>query len=412
MISTNPQINADFIFYLLDQNNKINEKMQGNIRTKQKCPTCQGAFTHFDKLGLICTQHRTIPTRYFVDIHYNGERVKLYSDKSGRVLDSYGIAAETLEHIRYEIRNHQFDPSKYVKADLNQYLFEKVIDKWINEKKEEADKGQLSHSYILPLKGMVKNYFLPFFNHRDIREIRTIDIKEFYRQLPHKLKPKTHRNIIHALENLFNTLIADELIDKKPIFPTVSVPDAETKWCRREVQDNILNAIPEKHRAIFFFLTRQGVRPGEVVALKWEDIDFAHGILIVKRTMSNRTIMERTKTKKIRPRLLHSDIMEILCSIPRGLPHIYLFINPNTGRPYMTDTLQRLWKIACQKVGEEISLYQATRHSVASMAASSGVSIHIIKEVMGHTDIRTTLRYAHVDVQSQAQVFEAQKHHL
>ncbi len=51
---------------------------------------------------------------------------------------------------------------------------------------------------------------------------------------------------------------------------------------------------------------------------------------------------------------------------------------------------------------------QATRHSVASMAASSGVSIAIIKEVLGHTNIRTTQKYSHVDVLSQSQVFAVQ----
>jgi site-specific recombinase XerD len=92
----------------------------------------------------------------------------------------------------------------------------------------------------------------------------------------------------------------------------------------------------------------------------------------------------------------------------RGLPNVYLFINPNSGKPYLTDSLQRLWKGACKAVDADIELYQATRHSVASMAASSGVSIAIIKEVLGHTDIRTTQKYSHVDVLSQSQVFAAQ----
>jgi site-specific recombinase XerD len=97
-----------------------------------------------------------------------------------------------------------------------------------------------------------------------------------------------------------------------------------------------------------------------------------------------------------------------LRSVPRGLPNVYLFINPNSGKPYLTDSLQRLWKEACKTVCADIELYQATRHSVASMAASSGVSIAIIKEVLGHTDIRTTQKYSHVDVLSQSQVFAAQ----
>ena len=59
-------------------------------------------------------------------------------------------------------------------------------------------------------------------------------------------------------------------------------------------------------------------------------------------------------------------------------------------------------------MGADIELYQATRHSAAFMAASSGVFIAIIKEVLGHTDIRTTQKYSHVDVLSQSQVFAAQ----
>lgn len=46
---------------------------------------------------------------------------------------------------------------------------------------------------------------------------------------------------------------------------------------------------------------------------------------------------------------------------------------------------------------------------MTSMAASSGVSIAIIKEVLGHTDIRTTQKYSHVNVLSQSQVFAAQR---
>ena len=91
-----------------------------------------------------------------------------------------------------------------------------------------------------------------------------------------------------------------------------------------------------------------------------------------------------------------------------NFPEIYLFINPNSGKSYLTDTLQRLWKEATKAVGVDIELYQATRHSVASMAASIGVSIAIIKEVLGHTDIRTTQKYSHVNVLSQSQVFAAQ----
>lgn len=65
--------------------------------------------------------------------------------------------------------------------------------------------------------------------------------------------------------------------------------------------------------------------------MKWEVIDLQTGILTVKRTVSRRKIREKTKTKKVRPRLLNPDILDVLKSVPRGLPHTYLFTNPNNG---------------------------------------------------------------------------------
>lgn len=54
------------------------------------------------------------------------------------------------------------------------------------------------------------------------------------------------------------------------------------------------------------------------------------------------------------------------------------------------------------------SSYKSTFHSVASMTPSSRVSIAIIKAVLGHTNIRTTQKYSHINVLSQSQVFAAQ----
>ena len=67
-----------------------------------------------------------------------------------------------------------------------------------------------------------------------------------------------------------------------------------------------------------------------------------------------------------------------------------------------------MMKEASKTIEVDKELYPSTRHSVASMAASSGVSIAVTKEVLGHTDIRTTQKYSHIDVISQSQFFAAQ----
>src|SRR5512135_2716268 len=112
--------NMEAISYLLSQGDE--EKMPGTIRTKEKCPTCNKPFEYL-KAGFICKEHRTVPQRFFIDVYY-GKQIKIYSHKNGLVLSSYDLALETLKHIQYEIRNKTFDPSRYIKGDINKYLFE------------------------------------------------------------------------------------------------------------------------------------------------------------------------------------------------------------------------------------------------------------------------------------------------
>ena len=385
--------------------------MVGKIRVKEKCPVCQKSFAQIPKLGYFCLDHKTTPKRFYLDLFWNGERIRIFSDKQGQVLDSFQRALNLQAKINYEIDNHLFDPSRYIATDQQRFVFDNLIEKWISNKEQETQKGALAFSYVDKIKIYNRKYILPQFKGKDVRDLRTFDIKEFSRCLPQRLSPKYTKNILDALKNFFNTLVEDEVIEKKPVFPSIMVPEKPTIWCERETQDKILNAIPEKHRPIFFFLTRQGLRPAEAAVVKWSDIDLANGTITPQRTLSNRKVIERTKGKTIRTRLLHPTVLAILRAIPRGLPGVFLFINPNNKKPYQNYTLERIWKEVCEKVGVNIGLYQATRHSVASMAASSGVSINIIKEVLGHTDIRTTMRYAHLDVLAQNQVFAAQNRH-
>jgi len=405
----NPTLTTpDDLRYLVSILQMEGRKMKGKIRIKERCPVCHKDFIHVEKLGYLCPEHKTTPKRFFIDLSWTGKRFKIYTDKTGMVLDSYQRASRLQDKIQGEIDAHIFDPSRYSIEDQKDFLFETSMDKWLSEKESQAEKGILASSYVDKLKIYKEKYTLSFFKGKDIRDIRTVDIKEFYRQLPERLAPKYVKNILNALENFFNSLMEDEVIEKKPTFPKITIPEPVTHWCGRESQDKILGAIPEKHRPIFFFLTRQGLRPAEAAAVKWGDIDLSSGIITIQRTFSNRQIVERTKTKKVRPRLLHPEVLEILKSVPRGLPNLFVFLNPQNRKPYQNYTLERIWNKACESAETQIGLYEATRHSVASMAASAGVSINIIKEVLGHTDIRTTQRYSHVDVLAQGKVFEAQ----
>ncbi len=80
--------------------------MKGTIRPisrQRKCPKCKASFKHILKLGYACPDCYTAPTRFFIDLYWNGQRPGIYSDKLGQPLDSYQRAMNLLARIQGEM---------------------------------------------------------------------------------------------------------------------------------------------------------------------------------------------------------------------------------------------------------------------------------------------------------------------
>lgn len=398
--------NADLVSILLSRTEtERGTEMKGTIRTKEKCPVCKKLFVHFPKLGLICRQDKTEPKKFYVDLYHSGKHIKIYSHKSGRTLDSYQIALETLEHIHYEIRNHTFDPTFYIKMELEKFYFSNIAEKWLEEKNKDVAQGLRSFAYVKELIAYNDRYFIPFFGNRDIREIRRYHIDDFKASLPDHLAPKTIKNIFIALKNLFNAAHRKELIDRIPSFPTITVPEyAGWKWIDAETQIKILSALPDSDRPIFVFLFLHGCRPGEARALKLKDIDLIPKMIRIRRTFSLNELRDTTKQKRQNIIPLHPEFMPYIEDVLRSsLPEAFLFVNKRTGKPYNDETLRKIWHRALKSAGLQDSglrLYDASRHSFASQLINANVPLNVVSKLLGHSSVKMTQRYAHESVET------------
>ncbi|MBI3353057.1 MAG: tyrosine-type recombinase/integrase [Nitrospirae bacterium] len=378
-----------------------------------KCPTCL-----------------TTPKRYYIAIYVKQfGQVRIYSDRTGSPLDSLQRARRVLDSIRYEMDQRIFDHTKYVASKIEEFKFEKQLEAWYRTKLVETEKGNLAESYTLKLRTYIDSYYLctieeyrsERYSHLqkledgelvvlkglDVREIRRHHIQKFYEQLPPSLSLKYVKNIMNALENFFNTLVEDEIIDKRPAFPKIKIDQIPPKWINGETQLKMLNSIPIEDRPIFAFLMYQGVRPGEAAALKVKDISFNPESICITRTFSNRKIRERVKSKIVKLRGINPSLLEMLTGLcEKKFPENFVFVNPRTGRAYTDSALFRIWDTVRKKLGIKVTLYQATRHSLASIASNRGVPLQAIKEVLGHTSISTTMKYAHSNLESQQVVFQ------
>lgn len=314
--------NIELVSYLLSiTETERGKDMKGAIRAKGKCPSCQGQFEQIKKLGFVCPGCKVTPKRFYLDLNHKGQRIRIFTDKTGQVLDSYQRALNLLSGINSELNNHTFDPSKYVKADLERFYFSEITKKWIKEKKKDVEQGLKAYSYIKELEGYNKRYFIPFFGITDIREIRRYHIDEFKSSLPGHLAPKTIKNIFISLKNLFNTAYRKELIEKMPSFPTISAPEyTGWKWIDAETQIKILSALPDADKPIFVFLFLHGCRPGEARALKLKDIDFIPKTVRIRRSFSLNILRETTKQKKENIIPLHPEFLPYIENVMNHSP--------------------------------------------------------------------------------------------
>ena len=149
---------------------------------------------------------------------------------------------------------------------------------------------------------------------------------------------------------------------------------------------------------IVAFLIYTGARKREVLEVKWSDINFDQSSWKISKNKSN----------KVRHIPLSEGALETLSAVRekwtcqhwgvRVDPDDFIFANPSTGKPYSSFFYS--WDTARTKAGMPELRVHDLRHSFASFLVNAGRSIYEVQELLGHADIKTTSRYAHLSRES------------
>lgn len=142
---------------------------------------------------------------------------------------------------------------------------------------------------------------------------------------------------------------------------------------------------------IVVFLLYTGARKREVLDARWEDVDWAQQSWRIPKT----------KSGKIRHVPLSSGALQLLqylhnihLEAPEDLRSDHVFCNPRTGLPFVSFFYS--WDTARKEAGLPDLRVHDLRHSFASFLVNAGRSLYEVQELLGHADIRTTSRYAHL----------------
>jgi site-specific recombinase XerD len=202
-----------------------------------------------------------------------------------------------------------------------------------------------------------------------------------------KLSENTIHSKVNAIKFYFEQVLKREKIfidiprpKKKVILPNVlAVSQVEKLFSRLE---NL------KHKTMLYLAYSAGLRVSEVVHLTIKDIHSERMVINIKGA----------KGKKDRTLPLSEGILELLREYYTVYkPKAWLFEGQYKDRPYSTRSLQKIFERAknASKIKQHVS-FHSLRHSYATHLHEAGTDIKLIQELLGHNDLKTTLRYTHV----------------
>ena len=228
-----------------------------------------------------------------------------------------------------------------------------------------------------------------FFGNPDLVDIvpTSIDAFKQYLQVEFELKNSSINRHLEALSKMFNLCIADGLLDKNPM-ETISKMKEENYKIRvltKDEETTLFIVLDERLKPIVICALKTGMRKGEILTLKWLNIDFKNNYIELLHTKSG-------KKRKIP---MSKTLRKILLEIKETSTSEYVFVNPKTNKPY-TD-IKKAFRTALDKAGIKDFVFHDLRHTFATRLIEKGVDIVVVKELLGHADISTTMIYTHSD---------------
>jgi integrase len=209
------------------------------------------------------------------------------------------------------------------------------------------------------------------------------------------LDPSTVRNALMPLRVIFRRAIEDGELAVNPTshLRLPAVKGRRERIASPEDAQRLLAALPERDRAVWATALYAGLRRGELMALRWEDVDLAKGVIRVERAYDEKGrvhVEPKSRAGRRTVPIVGALRDQLVAHRARQDSDSGLVFGATPETPFQPSNLwrraQRAWKRASV---EPIGLHEA-RHTFASVLIAAGVNAKAITTYMGHASIQTT----------------------
>jgi len=260
--------------------------------------------------------------------------------------------------------------------------------------------------YLARIKGTLRSYpdqarcgsiWKKALGDRTLRQVVVGDVQRYVARRLTEVRPASVNREIAFLKRVFNVAIDDELIESNPVrkVKLLKENNARVRYLTDDEETKLRAEIGEERWHVVALALNTGLRRAELFNLQWEHVDFNTNVLTIPRTKAGRA----------RRLPMNSQVRNFLRALPSRLKSQWVFPSASGETPVDSQNfMNRVFTPAIKRAGIQHFRWHDLRHTFASRLVMKGVDIRTTQELLGHADIRMTLRYSHV---SQAHLLDA-----
>ena len=351
------------------------------------------------------------------DGRWEGRYVVGHDPVTGKMI-SRNVLGKTQAEVKEKLRAAIENSKRLDYTQTGKY----TVGQWMNEWFEAYAKVKVRPSSHQTYKGYIENHIKPNIGDIPIEKLTSLQLQKFYRLLltegrvpriksekqPKGLSAKTVRNINQVISSAMDMAVRHKLILTNPT-EGCELPKVEHREMKTLPAEQLGAFLREAKESgvyeLYYMDLATGLRRGELLGLKWEDIDLQNGIIHVRRQVARvdgevKEMPLKTKNS-YRNISISSDAVAMLTEMEAHRSSDYVFPS-STGGPISPDSVNNMLHRVLKRAGLPSIRFHDLRHTFATLALQNGVDIKTVSGMLGHFSAGFTLdTYAHVTTSAQ-----------
>jgi len=237
-------------------------------------------------------------------------------------------------------------------------------------------------------KKFIMRQLVEEFGNLNVMDLNTMIVERYQTKHLSTRKPATTNRMMACLKHMLTKAVDWDMASEETLKQVRKVKFLKENNKRLRFLDvdeckRLISCCPKHLKPIVITALNTGMRRGEILSLKWEQVDLKHGYISLRDT----------KSGEGRDIPINNTLERLFKEMPHSIESIYVFTGKD-GDPYKG--VKRSYNTALRNAEIYGATFHTLRHTFASQLVMASVDLASVQELLGHKSLNMTLRYAHL----------------